>query len=122
MGSLRIGGFEMRGTARTYSKPRTDADPLCVDFLLSFGEIDDGLGTAQGVLSQFDRTPAGEATIVTKGNERELICSTPGQFAETALCFYVGASCSTTESTSTIELSSPTIRLVRHGHLIQIDQ
>jgi hypothetical protein len=28
MESLRIGGFEMRGTARTYSKPRTDTDPL----------------------------------------------------------------------------------------------
>jgi hypothetical protein len=28
MESLCIGGFEMRGTARTYSKPRTDTDPL----------------------------------------------------------------------------------------------
>src|SRR5271165_522138 len=31
MQSLRIGVFEMRGTARTYSKPRTDTDPQELD-------------------------------------------------------------------------------------------
>jgi hypothetical protein len=87
MQSLRIGVFEMRGIARTYSKPRTIPIPknttattpiqtrlllnAALNFRLTFcGEIDDGLGTAQGVLSQFDPTPSGKVTIVTKGGQR----------------------------------------------------
>ena len=74
MQSLRIGVFEIRGTARTYSKPRTDTDPLSLNVRLTFcGEIDDGLGTAQGVLSQFDPSPAGEASIVTKGDSASIV-------------------------------------------------
>jgi hypothetical protein len=90
MQSLRIGVFEMRGIARTYSRPRTIPLPknttattpiqtrlllnAALNFRLTFcGEIDDGLGTAQGVLSQFDPTPAGKVTIVTKGDSSPML-------------------------------------------------
>jgi hypothetical protein len=104
MQSLRIGVFEMRGIARTYSKPRTipipknttAATPIQTGLLLNAalnvrltfcGEIDDRLGTAQGVLSQFDSTPAGKATIVTKGGQRINAAAfdiAPSEFRRTA--------------------------------------
>ena len=61
------------------TKNKTAATPIQTRLLLNaalnfrrtfWGEIDDGLGTAQGVLSQVNRTPARKVTIVTKGGQR----------------------------------------------------
>jgi hypothetical protein len=70
MQSSRIGVFEMRGIARTYSNQELTPIPFVLTVCSLCSEIDYGLGTAQGVLSQFDPTPSVKVTIVTKGGQR----------------------------------------------------